>query len=241
MDRDVLEVSLARGESLDRIARRFAVHPSTVAYWIKKHGLSAAHAERHAARGGIARERLEALIEAGGTHRSLAAELGVSVATVRHWLERYGLETRRTARRRKASKHREARQDGMYGVCERHGPTRFVLRDGGTYRCARCRVEAVARRRRQVRAKIVQEAGGACACCGYDAYLGALQFHHVDPSEKEFGLSGRGITRSLERLREEAKKCVLLCANCHAEVEGGYRTLSLKLLKPWRRIPSNPA
>ena len=30
------------------------------------------------------------------------------------------------------------------------------------------------------------------------------------------------MTRSLERLREEAGKCVLLCANCHAEVESGF-------------------
>lgn len=45
---------------------------------------------------------------------------------------------------------------------------------------------------------------------------------------KEFGLSSQGFTRSLERLRKEAKKCVLLCATCHAEVEGGARALSLE-------------
>ena len=231
MDKDVLRILLARGESLERIGERFHLHPSTVGYWVRKHGLTAANAERHATRGGLARERLEELIQAGGTHRSIAAELGVCVATVRHWLKRYGLETRATARRRDAAESRALGTDGIDGVCERHGPTRLVLREGGMYRCAKCRVEAVTKRRRQVRAELVREAGGACVACGYDAYVGALQFHHLDPERKEFGISGRGITRSLARLREEARKCVLLCANCHAEVEGGVRTLALELLK----------
>ena len=61
--------------------------------------------------------------------------------------------------------------------------------------------------------------------CGYDRYIGALHFHHVDPSRKEFAVSGRGFTRSIAKMREEAAKCVLLCSNCHAEVEAGIATL----------------
>jgi hypothetical protein len=53
-----------------------------------------------------------------------------------------------------------------------------------------------------------------------------LQFHHRDPTTKRFSLAGGGIARSLERAREEAAKCVLLCANCHAEVEGGAATIA---------------
>jgi hypothetical protein len=55
--------------------------------------------------------------------------------------------------------------------------------------------------------------------CGYDKYAGALQFHHLDPAAKAFVLSRDGSTRSLSEARAEAAKCVLLCANCHAEVE----------------------
>jgi len=71
--------------------------------------------------------------------------------------------------------------------------------------------------------------------CGYDAYIGALQFHHLDPAQKSFGLSSQGFTRSLERMRQEAKKCVLLCANCHAEVEGGARALPLEFRESLKR------
>lgn len=77
-----------------------------------------------------------------------------------------------------------------------------------------------------MKALLVAEAGGACAICGYDRYVGALHFHHVDPSIKQFELSADGFARSLERARAEASKCILLCSNCHAEVEGGTVTLS---------------
>jgi hypothetical protein len=40
-------------------------------------------------------------------------------------------------------------------------------------------------------------------------------------------VSARGFGLSLDRLRAEAKKCILLCANCHAEVECGALTLAV--------------
>jgi hypothetical protein len=63
--------------------------------------------------------------------------------------------------------------------------------------------------------------------CGYDRSIAALHFHHIDPEQKSFGLALRGVARSLERCRAEARKCVLLCANCHAEVEAGLARLPL--------------
>jgi hypothetical protein len=86
-------------------------------------------------------------------------------------------------------------------------------------------VEAVTRRRRQVKRILVEEAGGACSLCGYDRYAGALHFHHVDRRTKRFAVSHDGNTMSLASSCAEAEKCVLLCANCHAEVEGGLASL----------------
>jgi hypothetical protein len=72
---------------------------------------------------------------------------------------------------------------------------------------------------------LVQEAGGRCVVCGYDRYLGALEFHHRDPAQKSFHLGLGWLTRSLEKMRAEAAKCALVCSNCHAEIEGGIVTL----------------
>ena len=52
-----------------------------------------------------------------------------------------------------------------------------------------------------------------------------MVFHHLDPSKKDFGLSMRGLTRSWEKMRTELDKCILLCANCHAEVHEGITQL----------------
>lgn len=110
--------------------------------------------------------------------------------------------------------------------CKIHGLTKFVKRTDNRMRCLKCASEAVSRNRRKKRETLVQEAGGACKLCGYSRYIGALQFHHVDPTTKLFGLSAEKQTASLAKLREEAAKCVLLCANCHAEVEAGIAQLS---------------
>jgi transposase len=216
MDKDVLARWLAEGRSLEEIGRLTGRHPSTVGYWLRKHGLAAPNADRHAARGGLERALLGELCAQDLTVREIAAAVDRSPATVRHWLRRYDLETSGTARRRKS---RGKVQERFEARCARHGRTTFVVRrDGGTA-CLRCRAERVTARRRRLKEILVEEAGGACVICGYDRCLAALEFHHRDPASKRFGLGQRGLTRSLEQLRDEASKCVLLCSNCHVEVE----------------------
>jgi hypothetical protein len=51
---------------------------------------------------------------------------------------------------------------------------------------------------------------------------------HLDPAQKRFAVSRKGATLGIRTLRAEAAKCVVLCANCHAEVEGGVATLPIK-------------
>lgn len=81
--------------------------------------------------------------------------------------------------------------------------------------------KAVTERRRKLKAMVVDYRGGKCALCGYAKCIGALDLHHIDESQKEFGLSARGMTRSWEKIKLEADKCVVLCANCHGEIHAG--------------------
>lgn len=67
---------------------------------------------------------------------------------------------------------------------------------------------------------LVEEAGGQCVICGYDRCIITLHFHHVDPSTKRYGVT-QSHGQSLATYREEARKCILVCANCHGEVETG--------------------
>ena len=225
MDRERLQGYLAAGWSLERIGEIEGKHPSTIGYWLSQHGLEAVNRDRHAARGGIPRDVLAARVERGLSSRAIARELDVSLGTVRYWLLRYGLKT--ATRRRPGIE--EARRRGLGTAteeCPRHGLTEFRRRRDGAYRCLRCASESVARRRRKVKEILVAEAGGKCRLCGYAGHPAALEFHHVEPAEKSFLLSRGGATRSLAEARAEARKCALLCARCHAEVEAGVATLS---------------
>ncbi len=78
--------------------------------------------------------------------------------------------------------------------------------------------EAVKKRRKRLREMAREYKGGKCVICSYNRCQRALGLHHLDPKKKEFDLSSRGLTRSWERIKKEADKCVLLCANCHMEV-----------------------
>lgn len=104
--------------------------------------------------------------------------------------------------------------------CNHHDNTEFILEGNGYYRCKKCRVNSVSKRRRNVKKKLVEYFGGKCQVerCGYNRCVEALDFHHLNPEEKGFRVSS-GSTISFEKLLEEAKKCVLVCANCHREIE----------------------
>jgi hypothetical protein len=102
-------------------------------------------------------------------------------------------------------------------ICSKHGEIDHVVEPSGRARCYKCRSEAVSNRRRRVRATLVNERGAKCERCGYNKCPDALDFHHTDDN-KEFGISSRGLTRSLDAARNEANKCILICANCHREI-----------------------
>jgi transposase len=227
MEKDVLEKYLAEGLTLREIGERTGKHLTTGGYWVKRHGLRAANADRYAPkRSNISRERLQELVEQGASLADLAEVLGLNKSTVRHWLRKYDLETSRIGWRRHQTRH--AREAGLKHItrnCTHHGMTTFILEGRGYYRCLECRKRAVSNWRRRAKRRLIDAAGGRCVLCGYDRCPGALHFHHLDPAEKRYTLSCAGHTRSFAEALAEAKKCVLLCANCHAEVEAGYSTL----------------
>jgi transposase len=230
MDRETLAALLAEGRSIESIARETGRAASTVAYWVNKHGLSSTHAARHAPRGGIERAELEAMIAEGLTIRAMAERLAVSYTTVRHWMARFELATPRGRRLAETAPARAAGDETTVATCPVHGLTTFVRRGADGFRCRLCRTSAVQRRRRELKRILVEEAGGKCLLCGYDRALSGLHFHHVDPAQKKFALSRQGVTRSMAAARAEASKCVLLCSNCHAEVEAGSAQLPASLL-----------
>lgn len=111
--------------------------------------------------------------------------------------------------------------------CKYHGLTEYAKSSNGVWRCKKCRAEHVIARRNKVKQTLVDYKGGKCEICGYDKCLDALEFHHLNPEEKEFNLSHSN-SKSMEKSKEEADKCILVCSNCHRELHAAMKKERIK-------------
>lgn len=104
-------------------------------------------------------------------------------------------------------------------LCERSACRKpFTGRSDKRFCCKKCQLKAaVPRHRRRLKQKAVEYKGGKCLHCGYKKCIEALEFHHRDPSEKDFQFSD-GKNRSWERVKIELDKCDMVCSNCHKEI-----------------------
>jgi hypothetical protein len=109
----------------------------------------------------------------------------------------------------------------MQKECVKHGQSEFVQEKSGYFRCKKCRSESVTRNRQTRKKKLIEYFGGKCQICNYDKCAAALDFHHLNPDDKEFAISEFGVCRSWDRMLTEAKKCILVCCRCHKEIESG--------------------
>lgn len=105
----------------------------------------------------------------------------------------------------------------------------FYLREKGktthSY-CKKCNRETADERVKKTKKEAVEYKGGKCIICGYNKYIGALDFHHIDQKNKQFGIGSVG-SRIFKNIKDELDKCILVCKNCHAEIEGGITEI------PW--------
>lgn len=89
--------------------------------------------------------------------------------------------------------------------------------------------DAVKQWRKSTKERIIQSMGGKCQICNYDKCDEALELHHINPEEKEFGLGAiRANPISWSKIVVELRKCILLCANCHRELHAGLTTIPEK-------------
>lgn len=76
--------------------------------------------------------------------------------------------------------------------------------------------------RRKRKENLIKVCGSKCNICGYNKSNSALEFHHINPQEKEYGISQNGNCHDLEKDLQEVSKCILVCANCHREIHDGF-------------------
>jgi hypothetical protein len=101
--------------------------------------------------------------------------------------------------------------------CKIHGETEHGFYSG-RWRCKKCMIEYDYNKRHRIKKLLVDYKGGKCEICGYDKCLNALDFHHLNKEDKQFTLNNANYNKSLDVLKKEADKCILVCSNCHREI-----------------------
>jgi predicted HNH restriction endonuclease len=107
-------------------------------------------------------------------------------------------------------------------VCGETDQDKFYKSQRNNY-CKQCWNNKAREKQRKARRQIVAYLGGKCQLCGYNAFIEALEVHHLDPALKDRSGGNMGF-KSWKRIERELQTCILLCANCHAAVEAGHLT-----------------
>lgn len=76
-----------------------------------------------------------------------------------------------------------------------------------------------------IKQKAIDYKGGCCQVCGYKKCNRSLDFHHMDPSKKDFTIS-KYKNKKIENLKSELDKCILVCSNCHGEIHDNILDVS---------------
>lgn len=84
--------------------------------------------------------------------------------------------------------------------------------------------EQVSEFRRRRKLNLIKVCGNQCCLCGYNKSISALEFHHIYPELKEYGIASNGTCHNIQQDINEVKKCVLVCANCHREIHDNMYT-----------------
>lgn len=71
--------------------------------------------------------------------------------------------------------------------------------------------------RKRTKQRSIEYLGGKCVKCGYNRCPEAMDFHHRDPTQKDFAISKSGNCTAWNKIQKELDKCDLLCSNCHRE------------------------
>jgi hypothetical protein len=99
--------------------------------------------------------------------------------------------------------------------------------------CSKCkkpsktRNELMKTHRENIKLKLIELKGNKCILCGYFRCIKALEFHHTNPKEKDYGISMKVGNLGLEKIKIELKKCILVCSNCHKEIHNNMINLGI--------------
>ena len=180
------------------------------------------------------KEELEMMINEGKSLNQISKETGKSLTTVRYWVKK--LEIEFTTKNFSNQGTKEYGEFRYCPSCKKNCKTsEFHNRRGkknSSVYCKKCTTSQTLSRLQKLKKQMVDYKGGCCQICGYDKYMGALEFHHIDPTQKDFNLSRMKQYTFDIKVTNELDKCILVCSNCHREIHGGLEVVHPPGFKP---------
>ena len=177
------------------------------------------------------RSELESFIDSNMSMNDIASKLNIGLTTVRYWFNKFGLKTKfeqfKPGCQNQSSKKWLLNNSGGSEYCCRYCGEKDehkFMKNGKSRnhtRCKKCHSGFSSKRFRKLKIEFVEYKGGKCEKCGYNECVGALDFHHIDPEKKDAEWK-RFKGRSLNSVKAELDKCMLLCANCHRAMHWKY-------------------
>ncbi len=168
------------------------------------------------------KEKLLQLVNEGLSSYQISKVLEKSQTTVRYWLKKYDLKTKHLSIKDKIPIKLETK---CCPKCKETKPvSEFYNRrkkEGSSPYCKICTTIQVVDRQRRLKELAIKYKGGCCIKCGYNTFSGALEFHHLNPNEKDFTIAHLKQYSFKDKIKKELDKCILVCANCHREIHGG--------------------
>lgn len=168
---------------------------------------------------------LKQYIEQGFSTYEISKATNKSQTNVRYWLKKHNLKTKNLSFSQGFALKEKIIENGIeYKICASCKTKKELLKDFYTKNekyshawCKTCINKNTIAIQQDKKIQAINYKGGKCVKCGYNKYAGALDFHHLDPSKKDFTIARRK-NCSLETIKPELDKCILLCRNCHAEL-----------------------
>lgn len=167
---------------------------------------------------------LKELVDNGLSSYQIADKLKLSPTNVRYWLRKYKLQTKHKNKESELKTHHKC--NVCLQVKELNSDNFYMRKNGKSFHhyCKDCNNKKVVELQRARKQTYIEYLGGKCKKCGYDKCNGALDFHHLDPSKKEFNISSNR-SFDINLMKKELDKCIILCRNCHAEFHAGLVTI----------------
>lgn len=173
---------------------------------------------------------LEEMVERGLSSHQIAKETGKSQTSIRHWLRKYGMNTKHFSFKYENNESKDFLNGHECKVCKtpltgkKHSYCSDKCKGSYYYTTHKSEINPNTNiRQKQISKKrkllLIEMSGGACNKCGYKKNYAALTFHHLDPTNKVFNVDSRKLSNTnWNSILEEWEKCELLCANCHSEL-----------------------